>query len=56
MMSVPKNKQQETKVQKMDKDKAELRDIEEELHEIRREIMEALGKDTDPPATQDGLR
>ncbi len=56
MMAVPKNKQQETKVQKADQEKAELRDIEEELHEVRREIMDALGKDTDPPATQDGLR
>lgn len=54
-MSVPKNKQQEIKAQKADQDKAELRDIEEELHEIRREIMNALGKNTDPPATQDEL-
>jgi hypothetical protein len=56
-MSVPKNKKQETKAQKVDNDKAEMHDIEEELHEIRREIMSDLGKDAEPPATaQDGLR
>lgn len=55
-MSAPKNKQKEKKAQKTAEDQAELRDIEEELHEIRTEIINALGKDTDPPATQEGLR